>query len=107
MHRPGKMNIADPLSRLSQAVAKATPFDEDAEHYVCQIVKAAGPVAIEMEEIENCSGEDDEIKAIKVALYENQWTKLAEGFKVFQAELCFADKILLRGNLIVMPKSLR
>lgn len=104
---PGKKNIADPLSRLSQSVAEIKPFDEEAEHYVCRIVAEAKPVAIKLAEIEQCSMEDGEIQAVKKALYENVWTERAESFKLFEIELCFVGNILLRGNLMVMPEVLR
>lgn len=108
VYRPGKSNIADPLSRLAVTkIASESSFNEQAEHYVNWVVSNATPVAIKLTEVEQKSEMDDTIKAVKIGLYENIWSESAMVFKVFATELCFAGEILLRGTRIVMPEELR
>ncbi|XP_055847378.1 uncharacterized protein K02A2.6-like [Episyrphus balteatus] len=108
IYRPGKSNIADPISRL--AVMEKDPrhtFDDHAEHYVNWVVSQAVPVALKLEEIKCQSEVDAVIQAVKISLNQNLWADEAAPFKVFATELCFAGDILVRGNRIVMPESLR
>lgn len=96
IYRPGKTNIADPLSRLAiTRKCDSKSFDELAEHYVNWVVTNSAPVAIKLAEIERQSAVDEVIQAVKC------------GIKIFAAELCFAGEILMRGTRIVMPESLR
>lgn len=39
-------------------------------------------------------------------MFHNKWETNVNNYKVFQQELCFYGKILLRGNRIVIPKKL-
>lgn len=106
IYKPGKSNIADPLSRLVTESAGKT-FDEVSEHHVNAIVEASAPVAIKITEIEEHTINDAEIQAVKKGIYENKWTEEAAAYKLFETELCFAGDILLRCNRIVIPKTLR
>lgn len=110
IYQPGKSNIADPLSRLLQhtnETRSCTTFDEGSEHYVNWVATTAKPVALKMDEIIKESVNDEEIKAVRMGVYKQQWTELASPYKIFQNELCFAGEILLRTNRIVMPVCLR
>ncbi|XP_055633424.1 uncharacterized protein K02A2.6-like [Toxorhynchites rutilus septentrionalis] len=108
IYRPGKTNIADPLSRLAvTSEVKGKDFDEYAEHYVHWVVSNAVPFAIKITEVEQESEADSSIGSIKTALQQGIWNEDAAPFKLFETELCFAGKILLRGTRIVMPQSLR
>lgn len=104
IYRPGKNNIADPLSRLV-TTEKPQPvnFDIGTERYVNHIAATAAPVAIKLNEIVA----DETIEAVRKGLYQNKWEGKALPFKLFETELCFAGSILLRGNRIVMPEKLR
>lgn len=107
VYRAGKNNIADPLSRLVKFEQTNESFDEENEQYVQSITSLATPVAIRLIEIKEASIDDAEIKAVEKALYNSTWSELASPFRVFETELCFVDKILLRGNRIVIPEKLR
>lgn len=107
VYKPGKTNIADPLSRLPDFEPTNESFDEITEHHVNSITTFAAPVAIQLKDIEECSLADATIKAVKDALYHNKWSELAKPFKMFETELCFSGNILLRGTKIVMPETLR
>lgn len=104
IYKPGKTNIADPLSRLCTHT-ELPPTGEDA--HVHQIVEQSRPQAVTMTDIKEVSGTDQEIKDVKKGLYEHEWTELAKGYKVFENEFCFYGNILLRGNRIVIPNKLR
>lgn len=105
--KPGKTNIADPLSRLLKQIDTQTNASEEIEEYIRWIVSYAEPKAIKIDEINEFSARNDEILAVKTALNGNQWLEKAIAFKPFANELCFAGNILLRGTRIVMPQDLR
>lgn len=103
VYKPGKTNIADPLSRLIPTDTTATNKTSATEQYIQWILTYAEPKAIKLQEIETISAQDEEIQSIKRALN-------ADGlglFKPFAIELCFAGGILLRNTKIVIPESLR
>lgn len=104
VYRPGKTNIADPLSRLCRSTY-AEPFDN--ENYINLIVENSCPVAIPLTDIKKHSEEDDEICKGKEGLFTDQWAKTVEIYKIFETELTFHDGILLRGTRIVIPCKLR
>lgn len=106
IYKPGKSNIADPLSRLVINSYNET-FDEYTEQQVNAIVAAATPTVIQLNEIEEKSKCDDIIQAVKKGIYENNWAEEVKRYKIFETELCFAGEILLRGTRIVMPQVLR
>lgn len=105
--KPGKTNIADPLSRLLKQIDTQTNASEEIEEYIRWIVSYAEPKAIKIDEINEFSARNDAILAVKTALNGNQWLEKAIAFKPFANELCFAGNILLRGTRIVMPQDLR
>ena len=108
VYRPGKSNIADPLSRLaitSNTIGKT--FDEYAEQHVAWVVSNALPVALKITEIEKASESDKIIQSVRIGIEQGVWSDDAGPYKMFATELCFADKILLRGTRIVVPEVLR
>ncbi|XP_055307867.1 uncharacterized protein K02A2.6-like [Sitodiplosis mosellana] len=107
IYRPGKNNIADPLSRLVTTERPQPCFDIGAEIYVNNIAASAAPVAIKLAEIEELSQTDEIICAVKKGLTDNDWEEKAIPLKPFETELCLAGNILLRGVRIVMPEKLR
>lgn len=107
IYKPGKNNIADPLSRLVVTDIRPVCFDANTEPYVNHIAATSTPIAIKFGEINEASQEDDEILAVKNGLATNKWNEMAKPFKLFETELCFAGDVLLRGNRIVVPEKLR
>lgn len=76
IYKPGKTNIADPLSRLVVHPDTRTTFDEEAEHYVNWVANAAAPVAIKLLEIQQHSEIVDEIRQSKLLYMKtNGWKK--------------------------------
>lgn len=109
IYKPGKSNMANTLSRLVVYTDSNKPksFDESTETEINQIAAMAAPIAIRLSEIESKSEMDQDIRDIKEALTTNEWSENITPYKPFASELCFTDKILLRGHRIVMPKVLR
>ncbi|XP_045452155.1 uncharacterized protein K02A2.6-like [Melitaea cinxia] len=103
-YKPGKSNIADPLSRLCEYANY--PKAKSDEH-VHQIVENARPRAVSMADIKRYSEEDVEILKVKKGIYSNEWDDSIKGYKIFENELCFFDNVLLRGNRLVIPSKLR
>ncbi|XP_046964591.1 uncharacterized protein K02A2.6-like [Vanessa cardui] len=103
-YRPGKTNIADPLSRLCKLAINPKAIYDD---YVSSITEMARPVAIPLQEISECSRQDSEIQKVKEGLYKNIWDESINTYKIFQNELCFQGDMLLRGTKIVIPTNLR
>ncbi|XP_063634881.1 uncharacterized protein K02A2.6-like [Cydia splendana] len=103
-YRPGKVNIADPLSRLCKLIdAQSKGGDE----HIHQIVEQARPHATSMSAIIEASVNDEEVRGVKKGVYEKEWNETVKGYKIFENELCFYGDILLRGNRIVIPQKLR
>lgn len=107
VYKPGKTNIADPLSRLLHTDPTTANKRNPTEQYIQWILSYAEPKAIKLQEIEAVAVKNDEIQAIKKALSENSWPENLALYKPFANELCFAGNILLRSTRIVMPDSLR
>lgn len=104
IYKPGKSNIADPLSRL---VKWQDNQEKNSDVYVKWIVSHAEPKAIKIEQIESESALDKVIQSVKKAIDENNWSDEIGPYKAIETELCFSNNILLRGNRIVLPESLR
>lgn len=107
VYKPGKTNIADPLSRLIFNEPAAVNKSNATEQYIRWILSYAEPKAIKLQEIEAISATDEEIQMIKKALNNNEWPGELALFKPFANEMCFAGEILLRNTKIVMPVPLR
>ncbi|XP_040159183.1 uncharacterized protein K02A2.6-like [Anopheles arabiensis] len=73
IYRPGKSNIADPLSRLAiTETVEGKPFDEFSEQYVAWIISNASPVALKLTEIEKASKADGTIQAVRQGIEKNE-----------------------------------
>lgn len=109
IYKPGKSNIADPLSRLVEwsKLNETAPQSKYSNQYVNWIVTHMEPKAMKLDDIGKASDADDTIQAVKNGIYNGIWTEATSSFKIIETELCFADQILLRGTRIVLPASLQ
>lgn len=105
VYQPGATNVADVLSRLSESSPKT--YDPDNECYVQMLVTISAPVAITVPEIQDETKKDEEIQEVFVALEAGTWTEKAKPYKTYATELCVVSAVLLRGERIVIPTSLR
>lgn len=102
-HIAGSTNISDPLSRLCSQIDK--PFDDDAEHYLCAI--GEGPAAISLEEIQKETDLDEVLLGVKSSLESGNWPPELLRYQAFSKELGISNKIVVRGDRIVLPEKLR
>ncbi|XP_073814237.1 uncharacterized protein [Musca autumnalis] len=80
---------------------------EDSDYYVNWLLSHVTPKAMKLQEIVQASDNDHEIQAVRNAIMNQEWVGAAESYKVYETELSFADRILLRGTRIVIPSDLR
>lgn len=104
VYRPGKTNIADPLSRLCETRIHE-PFES--HDFVHEIVEHSCPVAVTVKEIKENTESDQEILQLKTGIDQDIWSDAIKHCQVFKEEFCFSDGILLRGTRIVIPEKLR
>lgn len=103
-YRKGAENIADPLSRISQT-RDTEGFDGDSEFLVLAILESA---AEDVSEVERESKEDEELNEVKRSLSSGNWNdKVTKPYAPFERELCVMEDLLVRGNKLVIPNSLR
>ena len=82
------------------------------EEYINFIANQATPIAIGLEEIKEETRKDSELKCVIKALKSDQWNELDSSYQTYymlKEELCTTTDgdLLLRGNRIIMPNSLR
>ena len=106
VYRPGKTNIADALSRLNQANPK-DPSSEK-EDIVRFVAKESAPVSLTPREIERESENDPELVTVRQFIHTGDWSQCKmPGYASVKNELCTIGKLVLRGDRIVIPRSLR
>ena len=111
---PGGWNAADYLSRPIKILqnSKQSGLSKVADNYVNFTAANASVDVIPPEEIEKETSSDAVLSKVKQAVRDNQWHKLPEEiqkeFKAIRDELTTTENgILMRGNRIVIPKSLQ
>ena len=68
IHRPGRENIADPLSRLLHRKVEPDNHQRCTEEYVRFVAVSATPTALTTLEIEVASPDDEELKEVRKAI---------------------------------------
>lgn len=107
-YRPGKTNIADPLSRLLSLNSIKIEDDQDRE-WICTLVES---VAIDTREIKKVNDEDKEIQLLKQTIWTGNWdsSEVKESLKEyipFKDEITEADGYIIRLNRLLIPRMLR
>ncbi len=105
VYRPGKSNIADPLSRLIREDKVQDSEANRAEEYVHFIQQYAKPQAITCEEIQQATQSDEQLTRVLESLKTGRWED--KEYQKIQGELAEYNGILLRNTRIVIPKQLR
>ena len=106
VYRPGKTNIADALSRLNQA--KPKDCSSETEDFVRFVVQENAPVAVSPREIERESEHDPELASVRHYIHSGDWLECKmPSYICVKNELCCIVKLVLRGDRIVIPQSLR
>ena len=121
IYKPGVDNPADYLSRhpqkeLSCDVSRA---EKVAEEYIAYIVDNTTPKAMSLDEIATETENDATLKTVKEALKTNRWYDARVKFNLLPNPLfktlyncrdelsVWNDKILLKGNKIIIPETLQ
>ena len=114
VHKPGKCNLADPLSRLSvsasdtcDAMGPQCIASIVAEQYVNMIAKEAIPCALQWEDISFESRHCAEILGVVKAIEQNDFRSCPISYQSIKEELSVCGDVLLRGCKIVIPIKLR
>lgn len=107
IYKSGKENISDALSRLCQ-LSSSDSCDREVEHSILRIIENTIPRSMTISEIAEDSIRDEEIIDAMACLEHNSW-ELNSSRKLypFRYELSTIGPILLRGNRIAIPETLR
>ncbi|XP_043862583.1 uncharacterized protein LOC122756552 [Drosophila santomea] len=107
IYKSGKENISDALSRLCQLPA-VKPIDHKTEYSILRVVQSSIPRSMTIHEIAESSKRDEEIMDAISCLENDSWKPDSSvGFYPFRYELSAVGSLLLRGNRLVVPTSLR
>lgn len=110
IYRPGKLNIADPLSRLCQnTLDQGQTYDEESERIVRLVVDDSCPIAVPPCEIIEATKRDVELlELIQWLPYPpKRWPKTLTRYRVVSRDLSTDGKLVLKNNKIVIPKTLQ
>ena len=103
---PGCHNIADSMSRLSISDSdKAEPLTDDS--YAFMVAEQSVPVAMSWLEVQEAVKDCKETELILRAIQSGDWHSYPAAFKAVRSELSSCDGVVLRGNRIFVPVSLR
>ena len=120
-YKPGDGNPADFLSRhpVSPAMTKTKHEKTVADEYVSFLIDHDIPKAMTKKEISEATRRDPTLQTVKLAIVTNAWQIPKQSahidiasfliYKTVRDELSFCDEtdILLRGDKIVIPRSLQ
>lgn len=107
IYRSGKDNIADSISRLCE-ISDEESFDGTCEESIFHVLESTVPATLTISLISRESGKDMDIRDAISSMENECWdSKISNPYYVFRFELSAIGSILLRGNRIVIPKSLR
>lgn len=110
IYRPGKSNIADPLSRLCQeAPDQVKSYDEESERIVRLVSTDVCPVAVSLLEIIEATRNDDDLsELIRWLPYpQKRWPKTLVRYKFIASDLSTDGELILKNKKIVVPKALQ
>ena len=106
IHRPGRENIADPLSRLLHRKVAPDKHQRCTEEYVRFVAVGATPTALTTRETEEASADDEELKEVRKAISTGRFEKCRQYMTVV-GELCVIGLLVPRGTRIIIPSKLQ
>lgn len=105
-YRLGKTNLADALSRLNQSDPKDPSCEK--EDFVRFVAQESTPIRLSPREIESESADNPELASVRLYVQTGDWSHCSmPGYTRVKKELCIIGKLVLRGDGIVIPQSLR
>ena len=102
---PGKENIADSLSRLTQDPEVTS--EDDSEDFIRFVAEHAVPATLAKRDIQLATSRDGELQAVLSCLAGGDWRKCPRPYKQIRHEICEYDGMLMRDRRIVIPATLR
>ena len=106
IHRPGRENVADPLSRLLHRRVEPDNQQRCTEEYVRFVAVSATLTALTAREIEEASADDEELKEVRKAIATG-WFEKCRQYMTEVGELCVIGQLVLRGTHIIIPSKLK
>lgn len=108
IHHPGKLNIADPLSRLCSPNESNEISNEcHMIRLVCDTVYDTTPTAVSPKEIEQETVKDPQLEEVKKALKTGNWSKVEKAFVQIKDQICQVGELLLKQEKLIVPATLR
>ena len=104
----GSENISDILSRTPISETDNETCDIT-EKYVNYVMETSLPVAITLEEMQQKCETDETLTKVRKCIQTNRWSKSDDlkPYRQIKNELSVKDSIILKGNKIIIPKSLQ
>uniref|UniRef100_A0A1I8FZ04 Integrase catalytic domain-containing protein n=1 Tax=Macrostomum lignano TaxID=282301 RepID=A0A1I8FZ04_9PLAT len=110
LYRPGSTNPADLLSRQPLPERRRNVGEELDAAFINAVSTGAVPKGFSLDQVREASRTDRDVQAALNAIRTGRWDMRAaaqRSFKSISGELSESDGVLLRGDLIVIPESLR
>ena len=104
---PGKQQIVDCFSRLFKIDQDVDDELDALEEYIAYVASLAPLDGVTIEEIQQATNEDEEMRQIKIALDTGVWPQGLLRFQNVRDELCWIENVLLRELRIVILATLR
>ena len=104
----GSENISDTLSRTPISETDNETCDIT-EKYVNYVMETSLPIAITLEEMQQKCETDETLIKVRKCIQTNRWSKSDDlkPYRQIKNELSVKDSIILKGNKIIIPKSLQ
>ena len=106
IHRPGRENVADPLSRLLHGRVEPHNHQRCTEEYVRFVAVSATLTALTAREIEEASADDEELKKVRKAIATGRFERCRQ-YMTVAGELCVIGQLVLGGTRIIIPSKLQ
>ena len=104
VHKPGKDNPADYLSRSpSPVLFRIEPDDA----YIRLLVQDTIPTSVSMDSIRNHTEKDTILSTVLSAMRKNSWNRSLKPYYSIRHELTEYNGVILKGHQIVIPKLLQ
>lgn len=104
VYKPGKSNIADPLSRLLDTSKQSGNEQGESEESLLAMIGLIKSMTLD--ELRGATSKDEELTTLKKAIENDIWPKELRRYELIKTELCVIDGVVLRGTRVIVPKEL-
>ena len=113
-YRPGRENMSDYTSRHPVSLQTCTKFElrttKEVKRYVNYVVTCNTPNAVTKEQVQKATDEDPTLLALRGCIHQGWIDPKAENLQVYKqvfSELAVVDGMVVRGDRIVVPETLK